>query len=138
MSEEKIQEFGSRTSVHESPIYGRVLEIALIGSQSQEVSAQSRQVLEGEIDRHRPRYLVIDLRRFDSKFGMDLLGALVAGGVAMRKLGAERQTRILARGPTAEMLDRAIRLAKIDVLFAGRTYPDLESALASGGASPLW
>ncbi len=125
----ETQEFGSRTSVHESPIYGRVLEIALTGSQSREVSTRGRQILEGEVDRHHPEYLVIDLRGFDSKFGNDLLGALVAGAAAMRKLGAERQTRILARGRTAETLERVIRLAKINSLFGGRTYPALESAL---------
>ena len=125
----ETQEFSSRTNIYESPICGRVLEIALAGSQSQEVSSRGRKILEQEVARHRPQYLVINLLGFDSVFGPGLLGALVVGAAAMDKLGTGRKTRILAAGRTAATLDRALRLARLESLFGGRIHSDLESAL---------
>ena len=123
------QEFSSRTKIYESPKWGRVLEIALAGSQSQEVSSRGRKILEEEVARHRPQYLVINLLGFDSLFGNDLVGALVTGAAVMRKLGAERQTRILAAGRTAATLERVLPLMRMESLFGGRIHADLESAL---------
>jgi hypothetical protein len=125
----ETQEFASWTMVHESPIHGRVLEIALAGSQSQEVSSRGRKILVDEVARIRPQYLVINLLEFNSVFGNDLLGALVAGAVSMRELGTERETRILAVGRTAATLDRILPIARLESVFGGRTYSDLESAL---------
>lgn len=130
------QDFGSRTEVYESPIYGRVLEIALTGSQSQVVSSRGREIIKEEVARHRPQYLVLNLLGFDSVFGNDLIGALASGALAMRELGGGGKTGILAKGRTAATLKRVLPLMKIEFLFGGRIHSDLESALSNLRSTP--
>ena len=128
--EPPFQEFSSRTEIHESPIYGRVLEIALAGSYSHELLSRARKIIEEEVARHQPRYLVINLLEVDTVYGGYLLGPILAGAVAMQKLGGGRKTGIVAAGRTAASVDKILSISKLESIF-GRTHSDLESALSN-------
>lgn len=132
----RTQAFSSRTRIHESPTYGRVLEIELVGSEGQERPFPGIRIIQEEVARHRPQYLVINLLGFDSRFGNTLIGGLVAGAVAMRGLGGGRKTGIIAAGRTAAKLDRILTIGKIAPIFGGRTYSDLETALSNLSSWP--
>jgi hypothetical protein len=106
-----------------------VLEIVLAASQNPDSWKHVREVLEREVKRQRPESLVIDLSAFDSVYGMALVGALVVGAAAMRQLGTDRRTRLVARAHVAGRLAEVLRIAKMDVLFDGRIYSDVEAAL---------
>ena len=120
---------GCRVVTQETPAYGLVLQVVLAPGQSPDSWNHVRDVLEGEVERRRPQALLIDLQALDSLYGAPLIGALVAGAVAMRKLGPDRRARIVAPAHIAGPLAKAIRLAKIEKLFGGRIYADIESAL---------
>ncbi|HZL84105.1 MAG TPA: hypothetical protein VFD07_01875 [Candidatus Krumholzibacteria bacterium] len=120
---------GCRATIHESPAYGRVLEIVLAASQSPNSWNNAREVIRREVDRGDPQGLVIDLRALDSLYGAPLLGVLVEGAEALRKRGVERRTRIVATVQIAGPLANAIRIARMDFLFDEKIYPDLESAV---------
>jgi hypothetical protein len=108
-----------------------VIEIALAGTRSQVVSSRGKKILEQEVAQHCPQGLVINLREFNSIFGNDLLGALVTGAAAMRKLGAERPTRLVAVGKTAAALQRILPLTRLDTVFGPTVHSDFESAVRS-------
>jgi hypothetical protein len=130
-----FQEFSSRTEIHESPIYGRVLEIALAGSYSHELLSRARKIIEEEVARHQPQCLVISLLEVDTVYGHYLLGPIVAGTLAMQKLGGGRKWGIVAAGRTAASLDKSIRICKLESIFGG-THSDLESALSNLRSMP--
>jgi hypothetical protein len=60
---------------------------------------------------------------------MALVGALVVGAAAMRQLGTERRTRLVAKAQVAGSIAEVLRIAKTDFLFDGRIYSDVASAL---------
>jgi hypothetical protein len=128
--------FSSRTQIHEHPAYGRVLEIELIGSEGEERPFPGTKVIQEEVARHRPQYLVINLLEFERPFGNALIGGLVSGVVAMQKLGRDRRTGLVATGRTAAELDRILPLIKLAPMFGGRTFADLDSALANLRSMP--
>jgi hypothetical protein len=130
-SRRRAQDFTSRTEIREIANLGRVLEIALAGSDSSVVAARGGAIVEKEVAEQQPRYLVINLLGFNARFGNlnDVVRVLVAGAVSMRKLGPDRQTRILAAGPTAAELDKLLRLVGAESVFGEGIHSNLESAL---------
>jgi hypothetical protein len=68
MSEGFIPSVESR--VHNSPAYGRVLEMSVPGLQSWKLWHALGAVLAQEVARHQPQYLVLDLRALGSLYGM--------------------------------------------------------------------
>jgi hypothetical protein len=133
--EPPFQEFSSRTEIHESPIYGRVLEIALAGSYNHELLSRARKIIEEEVARHQPQYLVINLLEVDTVCGHYLLDPVATGVLAMQKLGGGRKTGIVAAGRTAASMDKSIRICRGQSIF-GRTHSDLESALSNLRSMP--
>ena len=120
----------SHVRVHESPVHGRVLEVEWTCYPTDEGSAWGAGLLSSLVEHHQPRCLVIDLRGLDPWFGMPLVSALFAGGVAMHRLGGDRKTRILAIGKTATELRRVLVLSRLGALFGGDVDSDLDAALA--------
>jgi hypothetical protein len=129
-------EFGCRTTVQEDPIHGRVLHVVLARNQTVDSWKHVRETLQDAVDRARPQRLLIDLRDLASLYGAPLIGVLAVGAAAMRKLGTDRRTRIVAHGRIADSLGSTIRIAKIDMLFGGRIHPDTDSALRDQGEIP--
>src|SRR6185369_5906344 len=124
-----IERSDYRVAVHETPTHGRVLEIALAPSQGSDSWNRLHAELAQEVDRERPRSLVIDLRELDSPCGTPLMWALLGATAAMRKLGHDRRTRIVATGPIAETVARDVRLSRWEAEFGAIIYPDPETAL---------
>jgi hypothetical protein len=124
-----IEHSDYRVDVHETPIHGRVLEIALAPSQGSDSWNRLHKELAQEVDRERPQSLVIDLRELDSPCGTPLIWALLGATAAMRKLGQDRRTRIVATGPIAETVARDIKLSRREAEFGAIVYPDPEAAL---------
>jgi hypothetical protein len=124
------REIRRRMKIQESLTHGRVLEIAPTGSESCLMTSRGYESLEREISRQSPHCLVVNLLGFKAAAGGDLLRIAVAGLAAMRKLGAERQFRIVVAGQPAADLDKLFRLVRAESAFAGTVYPDVESALA--------
>ena len=92
-----------------------------------------RPLLRVGVEDYQPDCLVIDIRGLN--FGPQILEALVGAAHAMRRLGEKRQTRLLAAGEKGEWLDKVIRLTKVESLFRGKVFADLDSALGKTSGS---
>ncbi|MGH9668812.1 MAG: hypothetical protein ACRD3A_01700 [Terriglobales bacterium] len=115
--------------VIEHPVCGRVVEVALVGSDCEGLPSRARRLLDEEVAQHWPEHLIVNLLGFDSAVDNTLLGALVSGRTAMYSAGAKGETRILATGRTAAELERILPIMKLYSFFGGKTYSNLEAAL---------
>jgi len=111
------------------------LEVVIAGAFSHEGWKQSREKLDKEMNRYRPQWLVINLLGYKYIIEANAVGALVSGGLAMRKLGGGRKTRVLAKGRTAASLRKWIRVARLGELIGEEPYSAIESALGAGAVS---
>jgi anti-anti-sigma regulatory factor len=105
-----------------------VVEVVLSGRRDPEFWQEVRDVLEEEIPRRTPQYLVLDLRGLDCVVGSACLGGLVAGAVEMKRLGRLGATRIVVTGEMATRLDRSLALCKLQPLL-GPLHDSVTSAL---------
>jgi len=119
-----------RTMVHVNPDQGRVLLLTLVSPELHEITTHCCDVLNQEVDQHSPDCLVIDLLGYDSIVGPHIMNLLANGALALRKLEGRRKARVLATGNTAGKLRRVLSLTRLDLIYSGEVYPDLESALA--------
>jgi len=131
------RESGFHTMLRESSDCGRVLQIALVEPELQEIVTRYCDILKEEINLHRPHCLVIDLLRYDSLVGPHILTFLANGHLALRALGGSREARVLANGKTAKQLRRILSITKLDQVYGGDVYPDFESAIARGNSKEI-
>ena len=72
---------------------------------------------------------MIDIRRYSGVCGAAVIGAIVVGAHAMRKLGNVHETRVLATGKSADAMQEWIRVAGLAPLIGEQVYSERASAL---------
>lgn len=66
--------FGGHAELQVNAPHGRVLEVALAGSDEWEVSSQGLRIIKEELAHHRPQHLIINLIAFERRFAVPVLG----------------------------------------------------------------
>ena len=125
------------TVLHELDCSAVALEVIFRGAHGTGVARQVQRFLIESVREHRPALLIVNLLDFKYQVGDDIGAALVTAWVDLRRLGSERQCRILARGRTAKSLHCLLEITRTLPMFGGHLFSDLESALDTATVQPL-
>ena len=127
-----MNSLSTHIDLNEIPTHGRVLVIEPAGPFECRWGRTLGMVC-NSIRRHRPDYLVIDVRELRGiRACLSVFMELPVGAASeMHRLSAERQTALIATGENATALNIVIPMMKLEDLLGKTVFLDMESALAA-------